>query len=236
MRLAAELIKRTTPDARVWVGTPSWVNHLPILTATGLQVETYTYVDPRRQAVEFDALIDALTQANAGDVVLLQAGCHNPTGCDLTESQWRELSDLCARNRLLPLIDCAYLGLGRGLGQDRAGIEIVCQRVPEALVAVSCSKNFGLYRERTGALFILAETAKHADASLSHLFAISRPNYSMPPDHGAAVVSTILTDAALTNIWDEELTEMRERILSVREKIASLLLSLIHISEPTRPY
>lgn len=221
LRLAAELIKRTNPDARVWLGTPSWVNHAPVLKATGLQIETYRYFEAAKQSVDFDAVMSALADAEAGDAVLLQACCHNPTGCDFSEAQWHEIAALCARIGLLPFIDCAYQGLGRGLEEDRAGIEIICAHVPEALVTVSCSKNFGLYRERTGALFVLANTSTAAQASLSHLFAITRPNYSMPPDHGAAVVRTILTDLQIKSEWNAELTHMRNRINSVRENIIS---------------
>ena len=216
LRLAAELVKRSNPQARIWLGTPSWVNHAPVLEAAELEIEHYNYFDPVGQCVDFEATHRALSSAKSGDVILLQACCHNPTGCDFSEDQWREIAKLCSDNGLIPFIDCAYQGLGLGLEKDRAGIEIVCAAVPEALVTVSCSKNFGLYRERTGALFVLSETPGAAKASMSHLFAIARPNYSMPPDHGAAVVRTILSDADISSVWRDELTHMRGRITAIR--------------------
>jgi aromatic-amino-acid transaminase len=221
LRLGAELIARANPEGVVWVGLPSWPNHDPILKAARLKVSTYTYFGAAAQSVRFVEMMDALSRAEAGDVVLLQGCCHNPTGADLTLEQWNTVADVVVSRGLVPFVDLAYQGLGRGLAEDALGPRLLLERVPEALVAVSASKNFGLYRERTGALFVLGRSAAQAQVAFTNMLSLARANYSMPPDHGAAVVRTILEAPALTEDWQAELASMRERIASVRGRLAA---------------
>jgi aspartate aminotransferase len=216
LRLGAELIRAAVPDAVVYVSTPTWANHVPLLSNCGLKLERYPYFDPATGGVAFDAMAGALDRLPPRSVVLLHASCHNPTGADLEDGQWRELLALMRRRSLLPFIDIAYQGLGRGVAQDVYGPRLFCAELPEVLVAVSCSKNFGLYRERTGALHVLSATPAAADAALSQLMRIARGLYSMPPDHGAAIVHAILTEERLRKSWEAELEAMRLRILELR--------------------
>ena len=220
LRLGAELIARADPDGHVWLGSPSWPNHDPILRAAHLKISTYSYFDVEAQSVRFFEMIDALGRASAGDVVLLQGCCHNPTGADLSLEQWNAVAAVIEARGLVPFVDLAYQGLGRGLDEDALGLQLLLQRVPQALVAVSCSKNFGLYRERTGALFVLGRSAAEAQVVLTNMLALARANWSMPPDHGAAVVRTILESPSLTADWSNELAAMRHRIASVRQALA----------------
>lgn len=216
LRLGAELIRAAAPDAIVHVSTPTWANHVPLLSNCGLKLERYPYFDPATGGVAFDAMLAALDRLPPRSVVLLHASCHNPTGADLEDGQWRELLEIVRRRSLLPFLDVAYQGLGRGLAEDVYAPRLFCSELPEVLVAVSCSKNFGLYRERTGALHVLSATAAAADASLSQLMRIARGLYSMPPDHGAAIVHGILTEERLRKSWELELDAMRARILELR--------------------
>jgi len=221
LRLAAELVKRGNPDASIWIGMPCWSNHIPIFEAAGLSIKPYNYYNPQSSTVEFDTVITALKKAKTGDAVLLQACCHNPTGADFTAGQWNDIASICEQNGLIPLLDLAYQGFGDGLEEDAAQLRKLMDTLPEAIIAVSCSKNFGLYRERTGAVFVLAHTAQHKETARSNLFVSARPSYSMPPAHGAEVVRTILSDSELTSIWKDELTRMRSRIQSVRQHLSS---------------
>ncbi|MEP6866881.1 MAG: aromatic amino acid transaminase [Novosphingobium sp.] len=220
LRLGAELIATARPEAKLWLGTPSWPNHRPIFAACGLEVREYRFADLEAQALLFDAMMTELADAEAGDVVLLQGSCHNPTGLDLDEDQWCAVADLCATNGLVPFVDLAYQGLGQGMDADAAGLRIVCERVPELLLAYSCDKNFGLYRERTGALYVKAANSQQAGNAATNLAVHARVSWSMPPDHGAAVVRAILEDPALTADWQEELSAMAARIHAVRGAIA----------------
>jgi aromatic-amino-acid transaminase len=219
LRLAGDLVCSTAKAPRVWVGLPCWANHIPIFQAAGLKVETYAAYDPESHRVDGESMLESLTRAQPGDLVLLQGCCHNPTGGDMSDETWRALADLCCKSGLIPLIDIAYQGLGRGLREDMSGVDILLGQVPEAIVAVSCSKNFGLYRERTGALFVVAESPRHADIVRSNLFALARTSYSMPPDHGAALVRVILSNEELTTTWEAELSAMRARILTMRQGV-----------------
>ncbi len=219
LRLGAELIARASPSARVWLGMPSWPNYTAIFKAAGFAISTYDYYDPQDQAVCFDQLHAALSSACAGDVVVLQGCCHNPTGCDFTSQQWDSIADLLVEKQLLPFIDLAYQGLGDGLEPDRQGIERIMSRIDTVLVAYSCDKNFGLYRERTGALVVLAADADLGDVMYGNLLSLIRANWSMPPDHGAAVVRTILESRELEQLWRIELEDMRQRIMDVRQAI-----------------
>jgi aromatic-amino-acid transaminase len=220
LRLAADLIRRTG-GGRIWLGLPSWPNHASIFAAAGLQIETYPFFDVPSQAVLFDSMATALGRAEAGDVALLHASCHNPTGAVLSDEHWRELAGIIERRGILPLVDLAYQGFGRSLEADAAGLRHLIGRVPEALVAVSSSKSFGLYRERTGAIYALAASPVAAEAARSNLIALARVSYSMPPDHGAAVVRAILGDEDLRRDWQDELEVMRRRLVSIRAALAA---------------
>jgi len=221
LRLAAELIASAKPKATIWLGTPTWPNHPPTFSSAGLTLATYRYFDQAAQAIRFDEMMDALNGAEAGDVVLLHGCCHNPTGANLTAAQWAEVAALVGKRGLLPLVDLAYQGLGSGLDEDSAGLRRVMDAAEDVIVAYSCDKNFGLYRDRVGALYVRAKQKARAELILSNMLALARPNWSMPPDHGAAVVRTILDDAALTADWRKELTSMRDRITAVREALAA---------------
>lgn len=222
LRLGAEVIARARPDVRVHVGTPTWANHPPIFGAARLQLATHRHIDIVTQRLCFDEIMEALLKADPGDAVLLHACCHNPTGADFDTAQWQALAQLMAERGLLPFIDFAYQGLGEGLVEDAAGLRIVAARCPELLVAYSCDKNFGLYRERGGALFALCATAESAATVQSNLLSLARANWSMPPDHGAALVRIILESAELTSSWRAELEEMRQRIVAMRQGLAAL--------------
>jgi aspartate aminotransferase len=223
LRVGAELILAAAPASVVHVSTPTWANHVPLLSGCGLKLERYPYFDSASSSVSFDAMLGALDKLPAGATVLLHASCHNPTGADLSQAQWRELLPVFKRRKLLPYIDIAYQGLGTGLDEDAFGIRLFAAELPELLVAVSCSKNFGLYRERTGALLTLSESAQAADAALSQLVRIARRMYSMPPDHGAAIVAEVLGNEALRGLWVNELTTMRNRINGLRRDAVRLL-------------
>ncbi|TLY80411.1 MAG: aspartate/tyrosine/aromatic aminotransferase [Gammaproteobacteria bacterium] len=222
LRLGAELIRTASPESVVHVSTPTWVNHVPLLSGSGLKLERYPYFDPSTGGVQFEAMLAALERLSARAVVLLHASCHNPTGADLTEGQWHELLTLFKQRQLLPFIDIAYQGLGSGVAQDAFGIRLFCAQLPEVAVAASCSKNFGLYRERTGALHVISETPAAADAVLSQLVRTARSIYSMPPDHGAAIVHNVLADNALRELWVDEVAGMRRRLQGLRQQVLEL--------------
>jgi len=220
LRLAAELIARARPGARIWVGNPTWPNHPPILKAAGLVVADYEHFDVVTQTLTIDRMLDALSDAAPGDVALLHGCCHNPTGADLDVDQWTAVATLLRDRGVLPLIDLAYQGLGTGLEEDALGTRIMLDIVGEGLVAHSCDKNFGLYRERIGALYALSESSEQSNIVQSNLLSLTRANWSMPPDHGAAIVRVILEDAALNADWRTELAEMRDRIQQIRDLLA----------------
>jgi aspartate aminotransferase len=223
LRLGAALVREASADAVIHVSDPTWANHPPLLTSCGVRLDRYPYFDAATGGVAFEAMRAALERIAPRSVVLLHASCHNPTGADLTEGQWRELLALLKRRSLLPFLDLAYQGLGAGLEQDAFATRLLCAELPEALIAVSCSKNFGLYRERTGCLHVLGETAAAAEASLTHLVRIARGLYSTSPDHGAAVVHEILTTESLRRSWQGELDGMRSRIGQLREQVVRRL-------------
>jgi aspartate aminotransferase len=223
LRLGAELFRSAQPETVVHVSTPTWANHVPLLSGCGLTLERYPYYDPATGGVKFDAMLSTLDRLPARSVVLLHASCHNPTGADLSEGQWRQLLDLFKRRALLPFIDIAYQGLGTGIAEDAFGIRLFCAELPEVAVAVSCSKNFGLYRERTGCLHVISESPTAGDAILTHLVRIARSIYSMPPDHGAAIVHEILGDPACRGQWIAELSAMRNRITGLRHELVKHL-------------
>jgi len=222
LRMGAELIARVNGAARVYAGAPTWANHPPIFGAARLALAEYRHIDLSTQMLSVEAMLAALGKGAPGDVVLLHGCCHNPTGADLAPDDWDAIGGLCADRGLLPFIDLAYQGLGDGLEQDAAGVRIMARHCPEMLVAYSCDKNFGLYRERVGALFLLAATADDAGLAQTNLLSLARANWSMPPDHGAAVTRIILESEELTARWRDELEEVRLRIAAMRAGLAAL--------------
>jgi aspartate aminotransferase len=223
LRLLADLIRASRPDATVHVPDPTWPNHLPILRAAGLKSATYPYFDPATGGVKFDAMVEALKALPEGDVVLLHGCCHNPTGADLSRDQWAIIADLLAKRSLVPFVDLAYQGFGNGLEEDAAGVRLLAASVSEMLVAASCSKNFSVYRDRAGAALVLSRDATQADIVIGQLGGLGRGIWSMPPDHAAACVRIVLDDAKLTAGWKAELEAVRTRMLSLREGFAEAL-------------
>jgi aromatic-amino-acid transaminase len=221
LRLGFELIATVNPQARVFVGTPTWPNHPPIIKAVGLPIVEYGYYDRQSRHVLFDEMMASLNTAEAGDVVLLHGCCHNPTGADLTHEQWREVTHLVAARGLLPLVDIAYQGFGRGLDDDAHGLRGILAACDEVIVAQSCDKNFSVYRDRVGSLFVKTGTVETTKTAMGHVFQRAREMWSMPPDHGAAAVHIILEDPQLRADWLVELAAMRDRINAVRQRIAS---------------
>lgn len=220
LRVGAELIRAAAPAVTVHVSDPTWGNHTPLLGSSGLRLERYPYYDSAAHQLRFEAMLEQLDRAAEGDVILIHACCHNPTGADLDPAQWQALTQLLKRRRLVPFLDLAYQGFASGLDADAAGVRLVAEQVPEALIAVSFSKNLGLYRERVGALITVGENPARADAALSHVLQIARSIYSMPPDHGAAIAAHIFASATLTAEWIEELGLMRGRIADMRRLLA----------------
>ncbi|OED44327.1 hypothetical protein AB833_01760 [Chromatiales bacterium (ex Bugula neritina AB1)] len=221
LRLAAELYKTAYPDNTLWVGLPTWPNHLPLVESVGIKTATYPYFSREKQALLFDSMLEHLSNASAGDAVLLHGCCHNPTGADLSSTQWSELATLLADKELIPIVDLAYHGLGDGLLQDLNGTRTVIQHCPQTLVATSCSKNFGLYRDRVGAVYMVADNKALAIRAQAYFGHVARRIYSMPPDHGAAVVKMILTDSNLRQEWQTELGTMVQRLNTLRKAIAA---------------
>ncbi len=226
VRQAFDLIKMANPEARVLVSNPTWPNHLSILKHMQVETVTYRYFDDETRGVDFAGMIEDLGQARAGDVVLLHGCCHNPTGANLNLTQWQEVIDLMLAKGLIPMIDIAYQGFGDGLEQDAAGVRLVASQMPETLIAASCSKNFGIYRERTGLLMAVALDPAKQKLNQGTLAYLNRQNYSFPPDHGARLVTMVLTDDALRADWQAELEEMRLGMLGLREQLAGELQRL----------
>ena len=220
LRVGAEVIRRARPEAKLWVGVPTWPNHIPLLGSTGFEIEEYPYYDQSTHSVNIDAMMEALGRVPAGDIVLLHGCCHNPTGADITPEQWDEIADLALQRGFIPFIDIAYQGLGEGLDADAYGVRMMADKLPELLIASSCSKNFGLYRERTGSISMVAESAEQASTVSSLAASIARQIYSMPPAHGALLVSLILSDDQLRAEWQTELEVVRQRIQSMRTLLA----------------
>ena len=223
LRVGAELIKAASPGAVVYLSDPTWGNHAPLLGGCGLKLERYPYYDAAAHELRFDAMLQRLQTAPEGAVVLIHACCHNPTGADLDAEQWRAVTELLLRRKLVPYLDLAYQGFGVSLEADAAPIRMIAERVPEALIAVSFSKNLGLYRERVGGLIVISENAARADAVQSHMLHIARSIYSMPPDHGAAIAARVFTEPGLRQQWVQELEAMRTRILDMRTLLANCL-------------
>ncbi len=223
LRVAAGVILRAKEDATVWVSGPTWANHVPLLGGAGLELKSYAYYDDEQKALDIDAMVDALHDIPKGDIVLLHACCHNPTGIDPDEAQWRAIADVIVERELLPFVDVAYQGFATDLDTDAFIVRELAGRVPEMLVCTSCSKNFGLYRDRVGALFIVTADSGTRESAQSQANNLVRTMYSMPPDHGAAVVETILHDEQLRSGWLAELAGMRQRLRDMRQLLDEAL-------------
>jgi aromatic-amino-acid transaminase len=221
LRLGFELIATANPNARVFLGTPSWPNHAPIIRAAGLEIREYPYYERGQGVIRFEDMIAELNGAEPGDVALLHGCCHNPTGADLSEEQWGQVTRVVADRGLTPLVDIAYQGFGRGLDEDAAGLRMILAACDEAIVAQSCDKNFSCYRDRVGCLFVKTPTPQASSTAMGHIFKIAREMWSMPPDHGAACAHIILEDPDLHARWLVELEGMRNRINAVRQRIAA---------------
>jgi aspartate aminotransferase len=223
LRIGAEIIHAATPGARVWISDPTWPIHIPLVGSVGLQFRTYRYYDPVDHSVDFNGMVEDLKAAGAGDVVLLHGCCHNPCGADLAPGQWEVIAEMAERQGFTPFIDIAYQGLGDGLDQDAAGLRLMVERLPEVIVAASCSKNMGLYRERTGAALFVCRDRRNADALTSHALTAARRLYSMPPAHGALLAGRVLAQDALREQWQAELLAMCRRINELRAQLRQQL-------------
>ena len=216
LRVGAEVIRRARPESKLWIGVPTWPNHIPLLGSAGFEIKEYPYYDMGRRQISSQAMMEVLRSVPAGDMVLLHGCCHNPTGADLSHDQWDEIADMALERGFIPFIDTAYQGLGDGLDEDGYGMRMMAERLPELVIASSCSKNFGLYRERTGSITFIAETPEQADIVISQAMSTARSIYSMPPAHGALLVSMVLGDDQLRAQWQAELEIVRLRIKSMR--------------------
>ena len=221
LSLGFKLIATAHPDAKVLVGTPTWPNHIPVVQAAGLNISEYRFYDRIETRILFDEMLEALGSARKGDVVLLHGCCHNPTGADLDEGQWREVVEVVTSRGLIPLVDIAYQGLGRGFAEDAAGLHLLLDACDEVVIAQSCDKNFGVYRDRVGSLFLKTAKAEGTKRAMDHVVQIAREMWSMPPDHGAAAVRIVLDSPELRADWDAEVGEMRARINRIRGSIAA---------------
>ncbi|SHH05222.1 aromatic amino acid aminotransferase apoenzyme [Cognatiyoonia sediminum] len=226
IRQALELIKLADPQATVWLSNPTWPNHPSIIKYLDMPTADYRYFDSETRGVDFDGMIEDLGQVKAGDVVLLHGCCHNPTGANLTADQMAQAITTIKAQGAMPLVDIAYQGFGDGLDQDAAATRQIASAFDNCLIAASCSKNFGIYRERTGILMAIAKDADQAALAQQNMAFLNRQNYSFPPDHGARVVTTILQDAALRADWESELDETRNGMLALRQQLADELKRL----------
>jgi len=226
LRILSELLARCNDNAKVWVSDPTWANHIPLIGSAGLKIETYPYFDKASASIRFDAMMETLRKTEKGDIVLLHGCCHNPTGADLTNAQWDEVLEVAKEREFLPFIDVAYLGFGEGLEEDAYGMRLLVENLPEVFVAASCSKNFGLYRERVGLAAIITEDSATRKIAQGQIQSIARGIcgiYSMPPSYGGALVDIILADEALNNEWVSEVNEMRDRMKSLRAMLVQNL-------------
>lgn len=223
LRVAAEFIAKANPNATIWVTNPTWANHISLFSAAGLAVKEYPYYDYQTKGLLFDEMMATLGQVNKGDVVLVHACCHNPSGMDLNQAQWQQFAECAKAQGFTVLVDIAYQGFGEGLEEDTKGLRLLADTLDELIICSSCSKNFGLYRERIGACSVISQTAGVADVSNSVLQSVVRSIYSMPPAHGAAIVDIILGSEELTAQWHQELAEMRNRINGLRSDLVNAL-------------
>ena len=223
LRMLADLMHAANANTTVWLTDLSYVNHRPVMEAAGLKVKYYPYFDRDTKQVNTDAMLSALAQAGANDVVLLHGCCHNPTGADISFEAWQAITALANKNGFVPFVDMAYLGFGDGLEQDGVGLKFMADNIEEMMIATSCSKNFGLYRERTGAALLVGDTLSNAQKAKGRILTLARASYTMPPDHGAALVADILTNSVLTAVWKQELIMMQQRIIGLRQSLVNTL-------------
>lgn len=226
LRISADMLYKTMPNKTVWVSDPTWGNHIPIFEAAGFTIKKYPYLNPETKMVDEDKVIAALSELGADDIVLLHGCCHNPSGSDLSPAAWDRIAELTNERGFLPFIDLAYQGFGQGLDEDLYGTRKLAASVKNLVVTSSCSKNFGLYRDRVGCALLVTKDSHTAEVTKSHLTAAARVAYSMPPDHGAAIVAMILADTDLRQMWESELSEMRERILSLRSQLTKEMANI----------
>ncbi len=226
LRITADMLYKTMPHKTVWVSDPTWGNHTPIFTAAGFNVKKYPYLNTETKMVDEEKVFQALSELGPDDIVLFHGCCHNPTGSDLSPDAWNRIADIINERGFLPFIDLAYQGLGKGLDEDLYGTRKLASSVSDLVVTSSCSKNFGLYRDRVGCAMIMAKDSQAAEISKSHLTIAARVAYSMPPDHGAAIVAIIMTHPELRRMWEDELTQMRQRILGLRHLLADKMAAI----------
>lgn len=220
VRQGFDMVRMANPDAKVFVSDPTWPNHLSILKHMGMNMVPYRYFDEESRGVDFGGMMQDLAQAGPGDIVLVHGCCHNPTGANLNMTEWKALVDLLIKTGATPMVDIAYQGFGDGLEEDAAATRLIASSVPETIIAASCSKNFGIYRERTGLLMAVAANPSAHKLNQGTLAYLNRQNYSFPPDHGARLVTMVLSDDALRAEWAAELEEMRNGMLGLREQLA----------------
>ena len=226
VRQGFDMVKMANPNAKVFVSDPTWPNHLSILKHMGMTMVPYRYFDDESRGVDFNGMMEDLAKAGPGDIVLVHGCCHNPTGANLNITEWKALVDLLIKTGATPMVDIAYQGFGDGLEEDAAATRLIASSVPETIIAASCSKNFGIYRERTGLLMAVAADPSAHKLNQGTLAYLNRQNYSFPPDHGARLVTMVLTDDALRTEWAAELEEMRNGMLGLREQLAAELQRL----------
>jgi aspartate/tyrosine/aromatic aminotransferase len=230
LRLGAELVARANANARIFAGEPTWPNHAPLIASAGVEMVAYPYYARDSRTICFDRMMDALGEAEAGDLILLHGCCHNPTGADLDMDQWREVADVIAARGLIPFVDLAYQGFGEGLEADAAGTRLVVEAAEQALVAQSCDKNFSCYRDRLGNLFVKATSPAKAEIAFGNLLGLARTMWSMPPDHPAAMARIILDDPELRALWISEVEAMGARIRTIRARLADFDPRLAYIA------
>ncbi|NOH51458.1 aspartate/tyrosine/aromatic aminotransferase [Vibrio coralliilyticus] len=223
LRMLGDLMKVAQPETTVWISNPSYVNHRPVMEAAGLKVKLYSYFSPETKQVDTARMLEELSQAGPKDVVLLHGCCHNPTGADIDFSAWQAVTELSQKNGFIPFVDIAYQGFGDGLEEDAKGLRFMADNVEEMLITTSCSKNFGLYRERTGAAIVVGKSLQDVGNAKGKLLTLARATYTMPPDHGAALVKTILQSEELAGVWKQELSEMQQRLLNLRQTLCNEL-------------
>ena len=226
VRQGFELFKIANPDVRVFVSDPTWPNHISILNYLNIPCESYRYFDNETRGVDFDSMVSDLSRAKAGDVILLHGCCHNPTGANLNKQQWQVITDLLNKNGATPMIDLAYQGFGDGLEEDAYATRLIAESVPETVIASSCSKNFGIYRERAGLLMVVTHDSSRRNINQSMLAFLNRQNYSFPPDHGSRLVSVVLNDTDLRADWMSELEDIRNSLLNLRVQLSNELQKL----------
>lgn len=223
LRILAELLIRVNPNTKVWVSDPTWANHIPLLGDAGIELHTYPYFDKNTASIKFDEMMACLSKVGPDDVVLLHGCCHNPTGADLSKEQWQQVVTLTQRVGFLPFVDIAYQGFGDGIEEDAYGLRLLVENVDEVIIAASCSKNFGLYRERVGLAAIVCKDQSTRNIAQSQIQSVARGIYSMPPSYGGALVDIILNNEDLYTLWTQEVNDMRNRMTDLRAMLVNNL-------------